>query len=276
MGIKNVFGTERPLIGALHFPPLPGFDGYTSMEEILNFSLTNARILEKAGFDAIIVENNYDVPHKITVGEETVTAMERLAGDIASHITIPIGVSVLWNSYKEAFRIAKKVGAKFIRVPVFVDDVETSYGKIFGNADDVVKSREELNAGDVLIFTDIQVKHAKLLSVRPISDSAKEAVKKGSDGLIITGKWTGDAPSTDDLQSVRKVVGEDFPIIIGSGATKENIKILLNYASGVIVGTALKDTDVASRKIHVNLVEPYIPISKEKSFEFSKSFREVL
>lgn len=274
--IKDVFGTNRPLIGALHFPPLPGFEGYTSMDEILKFSLKNAKILEEAGFDAIIVENNYDIPHKITVGKETVTAMKELTKEIGKCISIPVGVSVLWNSYREAFEIAKESRATFIRVPVFVDDVKTSYGTVLGDAEDVISARKEQDAENVLIFTDIQVKHAKLLNKRPVSESARDAAEKGSDGLIITGKWTGDAPKTDDLRSVRSEVGNNFPVIIGSGATDNNIKILLKYASGVIVGTALKDTEETSREIHVNLVGPYIPISKQKSISFVKSFKEAL
>lgn len=51
--ITNPLNTNSLLIGALHFPPLPGFEGYTSLEEILKFSLQNAEKLEQAGFDSI-------------------------------------------------------------------------------------------------------------------------------------------------------------------------------------------------------------------------------
>lgn len=272
MDFINKLKEKHLLIGALHFPPLPGFEGFTSMEDVLKFSITNAETLEEAGFDSIIVENNYDLPHLITVQKETVEAMKYITANIMKRVSIPIGVSVLWNSYKEAFDIAQEVGGKYIRVPVFVDNVETSYGSIYGNPEDVIKAKKEIGKNKVLVFTDIQVKHSKLLNVRPIEESAKEAIMKGSDALIITGKWTGDSPKMDDLKDVRNSVGEDFPIIVGSGATKDNMNDLMRYASGIIVGTAIKGYKELSKEISVNLVEPYIPIDSIKAREFVDSF----
>ncbi|OGC47689.1 hypothetical protein A2886_02845 [candidate division WWE3 bacterium RIFCSPHIGHO2_01_FULL_42_13] len=271
--LSDALGTNRTLIGALHFPPLPTFEGFTSLEEVLEFSLKNAEKLEKAGFDSIIVENNYDLPHLIKVGPETISVMKYLTKEIMKQVSIPIGISVLWNSFGAAFEIAKETNAKYIRVPVFVDRVETSYGKVIGEPEKVIEVRKNLNADDVLILADIQVKHSKLLNVRPISEAAKEAVEKGADGLIVTGNWTGDSPKMGDLKQVRLASGKDFPIIVGSGATKENIKSLMSVATGVIIGTDLKEFDVASREKHVNLVGPYTPISEKKAKEFVEAFR---
>lgn len=199
--------------------------------------------------------------------------MKFLTQQIVKHASIPVGVSVLWNSFEAGFKIAKASGGKYIRIPVFVDKVDTAYGRVVGEPDKVLSIRESLGASNILIFTDIQVKHSKLLNLRPIEDAAMEAVKKGSDGLIITGKWTGDSPKINYLESVRKHVGSSFPIIIGSGATKHNIGSLMKFASGVIVGTSIKDFKKALRKTHVNLVEPYVPISLEKSKSFAQAFR---
>ena len=272
--IIDIFKTEKPLIGALHFPPLLGYPEFTSMGEVLDFSLQNAKTLERAGFDAIIVENNYDVPHQIKVGPETVAAMTYLTDQITQAVSIPTGMSVLWNSFEAALSIAKVTGAQFVRVPVFVDQVKTSYGRIEGEPEKTTAFRQKIGAEDVLLFTDIQVKHSKLLNVRPIGEAAVETKQKGADAVIVTGKWTGDAPKLDDLRETRQAVGVDFPIIIGSGATVENINHLLQYADGVIVGTALKAEPIKSKEEQVNLVEHNVPINLEKSKLFTEKFRK--
>jgi predicted TIM-barrel enzyme len=88
-------------------------------------------------------------------------------------------------------------------------------------------------------MADIHFKHSKLLSRYSLVQSARLAIKKGADALIVTGKWTGDAPDFQELKSLRKAIG-DFPIFTGSGADKKNIKEILQFANGVIVSTSLK------------------------------------
>lgn len=254
MDLQKIFKTKRPLIGMVHLAPLLGVKDAPSIEENLKMSLKNALILKNAGYDAIIIENNYDLPHDIFVKPNVVASFTYIAQKIKEKINIPIGLSVLWNDYYTALSIAKIINAKFVRVPVFVDKVRTNYGEITGDAQSVINFRELINANEVAILTDIQVKHSELLNVRPIKESAIEAIQKGSDGLIITGKWTGDAPKTEDLEEVRNNVGT-FPIFIGSGASLENIHILTKYADGIIIGTAIKAGENVDVKKNVNLRE---------------------
>ncbi len=263
----KVFKTDKPVIGMVHFMPLLGYEGYSGIETVLNKALYDLRALEKGGVDGILIENNYDVPHKIFVEPETIACMTYLVKEIINKTDLPVGVSVLWNDYKTALSVAKVCGGRFVRIPVFVDNVETNYGKIFGVAEDVIAYRKKIKAENVLLFTDIHVKHAKLLSKYSITESAEKAIQKGSDALIVTGKWTADAPLMDDLRRVREKVG-NFPILIGSGASKENVKKLLSFADGVIVGTSLKTgTD---QKKNVNIRTYTERINKRKVKEFVK------
>lgn len=260
----------------VHFPPLPEYKDFPGMEKCLEKSLNDTKTLEEGGVDAIMVENNYDTPHKEFVNPNVAEAITSLTQKISEAISIPLGINILWNDYKSALSIAKICGAKFVRVPVFVDSVETQYGRIFAAPEKVLSFRKEAEAENVAIFTDIHVKHAKMLEEKTISESASEAVKKGSDGLIITGKWTGDAPDVSDLEEARKAIGKNFPILIGSGATKDNVKNLLQYADGVIVGTALKTGAVRSKEEEVNLKPWEEKINLEKTREFVKAFRDSL
>ena len=54
---------EKISIGMVHTLPLPGsYRGKYTMEEIVERAVSDARILEAAGFDAIVVENLNDGP----------------------------------------------------------------------------------------------------------------------------------------------------------------------------------------------------------------------
>lgn len=270
--IKTIFKTKRPIIGAIHFMPLLGYKNYQGLDKILNVALRDLKALEEGGVNGIIVENNYDVPHKIFVDPETIVCMTYLTTEIVKRTKLPVGVSVLWNDYKAALSIAKISGGKFIRVPVFVDDVKTQYGDVFGEPDKVIKYRNMIKADKIVILTDIHVKHAKLLSKFSLEESTKNAIREGSDAIIVTGAWTGDEPSLDDLKSVR-TAADNFPVFIGSGATENNIEKLMQYADGVIVGTSLK-TGKKNKK-HVNIKGETERIDLAKVKKFVKKFRKV-
>lgn len=258
--IENLFGTRHPVIGAVHFLPMLGYGNFT-VDEVYERAKQDLQALEQGGADGVIFENNYDVPHKISVEPETVAEMTMLITRLRQDTKLPIGVSVLWNDYKAALSIAKMSGAEFVRVPVFVDDVRTNYGDVTGNPEAVTKYREQIGAENVLLFTDIHVKHSQVLNADTIEASAKKAITAGSDGLIVTGKWTGDAPDMNDLQRVRENVGE-FPIILGSGVSDENVASLFRLADGAIVSTSLKEGDNDTQEVNI---KPYTRrISEER------------
>lgn len=239
--LDKIFKKDKNIIiGAIHFPPLFGYKDFPGLDIALKITLKDLKSFEDGGADGIIIENNYDVPHKIFVDKETVEMMTHLGREIKKVSKIPIGVSVLWNDYKAALFIAKEIGAQFIRIPVFIDKVKTNYGEVFGDPKDVFDYRKKIRAENIALFTDIHVKHAELLEKKTIQESATEAIESGSDALIITGKWTGQAPILDDLIAVRNTV-KDFPILIGSGIDKKNIKKLFKYVNGAIVSTSLKE-----------------------------------
>lgn len=253
---------SKKLIGALHYPPLLGYPDFPGYEIAFKNALYDLQALENGGIDAIIVENNYDIPHKAFIAPQTAECMKILTQRLQKHTKLPMGISVLWNDYKTAFSIAKELGLSFIRVPVFVDDVETSYGKMFGNPKDVIATRKILKAEDIAIFADIHVKHSTVISKHSIEESAKRAIKEGADALIVTGKWTGDAPDLDKLTAVRKAVG-DFPIFCGSGIDETNVAELFKIADGAIVSTSLKEGSTDTKQINM---KPYdARISEEKT-----------
>jgi membrane complex biogenesis BtpA family protein len=268
--LETIFGTKKPIIGVIHLSPLLGFAGFDGINNVLDMALTDLNEFEKGQISGIIIENNYDLPHKINVSPETIASMTFIVTEISKRTNLPIGLSVLWNDYKAALSIAKVTSAKFVRIPVFVDRVITDFGEIIGEPDKVIEYRTKISADDIALFVDIQVKHARMFEPKPLYISAKQAILAKADALIITGKWTGDAPSLERLKEVRDYV-EDFPILIGSGASKENIVELLNYADGAIVSTSLKTGEKLSPELERNLKPFYERIDHKKVIELMRS-----
>lgn len=249
--LKKIFKKDKNIIiGAIHFPPLLGYANFPGFEMALKNALKDLAAFEKGGVDGIIFENNYDIPHKTFVDSSVVASMTYLGEQIKKATKLPLGVSILWNDYYTALSIAKILNLQFIRIPVFVDKVKTDYGIIRGRAKKIIKYRKAINAENVALFTDIHVKHAKLLSKNNIIASAKLAVKNHSDAIIVTGKWTGQSPSLEELKLLRNSIGS-FPILVGSGTDKNNIKSLLKYADGAIVSTSLKSGDEVHGEVNI-------------------------
>lgn len=254
---------ENIIIGAIHFPPLFGYKDFPGLDIALKNALYDLKAFEDGGVDGIIIENNYDLPHKVKVEQGTINMMIQLGREIRKMTKLPIGVSVLWNDYEAAFSIAKSIEGQFVRVPVFIDDVVTDYGEIYANPEKVIECRKKLDAEEIALFTDIHVKHAKLLKENTIEESAVEAIKRGSDAIIITGKWTGDAPNLTELKNVRNAIGS-FPILIGSGTDESNVKDLLQYADGVIVSTSLKEGERVDDEVNVKPYQKRVQLNKVK------------
>lgn len=223
----------------IHLETLPDYKGHKDMSHVTDKALQDAKVLEQGGVDEILMENMYDHPHTEKISQKTISAFTQAAKEVVNQVKVPVGVCVLWNDYKAGLKIAKVAGALFIRVPVFVDKFKTDAGIITGTPDDVILFRKQIKAENIKIMTDIHVKHSVMLTKRTIEESAKHALSKGSDALIITGKVTGDAPVLDDLRRVRTAC-PNAKIMVGSGTTPDNIKDIAKYADSAIVGTYFK------------------------------------
>ncbi|MGH9322016.1 MAG: BtpA/SgcQ family protein [Vicinamibacteria bacterium] len=252
------------LAGMLHLPPLPGSPlRRSSLDSIEERLLGEARILEEAGFDALVLENFGDVPFfKDRVEPVTIAAMTRLAVGVRREASgLRLGINVLRNDAEAALSVAFAVEAQFIRVNVHVGATATDQGVIEGRAAKTVRLRAALGA-EVEIWSDVQVKHGKSLAHASIEDEADDAVKRGlADALIVSGRATGEAASFDDVRRVKEL-GLQVPVYVGSGVTEENVKALLDVCDGVIVGTSLKEGGRTTNAIDRDRARTFVEIAR--------------
>jgi membrane complex biogenesis BtpA family protein len=239
---KEVFGSEKPVFGMVHLPPLPGSPNYgNSMEDVINHALFDSQVLVENGVTALIVENLGDYPYyPVTQEPETVAAMTRVALEIKKkYPDTLLGINVLRNSWKSAIAIAYLVGAQFIRLNVLTDVMATDQGLIVGEAHLALRYRKYLGADNVLLFCDLYSKHAAPLAARDLRTVASEMVGRGmADAIIISGPETPVPPLKEDILQVRQAV-PDVPIILGSGITTEVCDIV-SLADGVVFGYGSK------------------------------------
>jgi hypothetical protein len=228
----------RALFGMIHLRALPGSPLFTSLDEVIEAAIADARAIRDGGCDGFAIENYGDRPFtRGRVEAETVAAMTWVLRAVLAEVPMPFGVNVLRNDVRSALAIAAVCGASFVRVNVHTGAFVTDQGVIEGDAYATLRARASL-APSCLIFADYLVKHAT-----PLGDvSAADLRERGlADALIVTGAATGAAADPSRLRSLRSQV--DAPLLIGSGLNAENAHQFAD-ADGAIVGTSLKTDGV--------------------------------
>jgi hypothetical protein len=248
--MSDLFGEGKLFIGVVHLPPLPGSPRWAgSMKLVLDQAGEEARILEAAGADGIIVENFGDAPFRIGLVEPvTVAAMTRAVERVRQATRLPIGVNMLRNDARSALGVAVATGAQFIRVNIHYGIMAADEGLVEGAAYETLRHRQALGA-DVKILADVLVKHAVPLGEVDLALLARETAYRGlADGLIVTGPVTGQPAESNDVLIARQAV-PDRLLLVGSGVDLGNAHRLLKHADGAIVGTSLKRDGLVSNPI---------------------------
>ena len=241
MDLTPIFKTANPAIGVIHLLPLPTSPRWQGdLKAIISRAEQEATALAAGGMHGLIVENFFDAPFpKSQVDPVVVSAMTVVVQRLSQLVPLPIGVNVLRNDARSAIAIAACTGASFIRVNVLTGVMATDQGLIEGQAHDLLRYRRELGA-DVKIFADVLVKHAQPLGEPDVKTAVQETIQRGlADGVILSGGMPGSPPSLADLTMAKAAAGET-PVLIGSGASLDNISQLIRAADGAIVSSSLK------------------------------------
>lgn len=233
---------KKSIVGMIHVAALPGTPVYGGkFEPILESAIREAEIYRDAGIDIIEVENMHDTPYlNRNVGPEITAAMTLLTYEVKRASGLPVGVQVLAGANREAIAAAFVSGADFIRAEGFVFSHVADEGLMNGSAAELLRYRKAIGAENVAVFTDIQKKHSShaITSDIAIDTYAQAAEFFRADGVIVTGKATGDPADLEELRCTKAAV--KIPVLIGSGVTFENVEPYLQYADGLIVGSWFK------------------------------------
>ena len=258
------FEAETPVIGVVHLPPLPGAPASDDdRHAIRERAIADATALEDGGADGVIVENFGDAPfYPDNVPPHVVADMTALTDAVAGSVDVPVGVNVLRNDARAALSVAAATHADFVRVNVHVGAAVTDQGVIEGQAHETLRFRDRIDA-DVAICADVGVKHAAPVADRDLAVEASDAVERGlADAVIVSGDRTGDRTALEDVRQVQDSVGEEVPVLVGSGVTAASAAGVLDVADGAIVGTALKEDGVTTNPVDEERARELIDAAK--------------
>lgn len=236
------------IIGMVHVRALPGTPkSVLSVQQLVDIACQEASVYSSAGLDGICIENMFDTPYvkEADSGPETATVMTRVASEVrkVTPASMPVGVQLLAGQNRAAIAVALAAGLQFIRAEGFVFGHLADEGLFDACAGPLLRYRRQMGVHqEVAILTDIKKKHSShsITADVDIVETAKAAVFFDSDGLIITGRETGDSPNLDEVSSVRSAL-PDHPIIVGSGVTEGNVgQFAKAGVSAAIVGSYFK------------------------------------
>jgi membrane complex biogenesis BtpA family protein len=259
--LEDLFGVAKPVIGMVHLWPLPGAPSYTGygMQKIIDHALRDAEALVQGGVNGLMVENMWDLPYRVgmAVQVEAATAQAVAAAEVVKNFPLPVGINVIHNGGVVCLAIALASQARFIRVCIFTGARVWDTGEFdHGCAAELTRKRTELHAEHVHFFCDVDKKHSVGFPGIDLATHIQWTEFYGGDALIVSGRMTADAPVLDDVREARRLATR--PILIGSGASDENIGSLLQYADGVIVGSSLKKDSVMENPVDTARVRRFM------------------
>jgi membrane complex biogenesis BtpA family protein len=266
--LKRMFGVEKPILGMVHFPPLPGsplYDESGGIQKIRDTAMRDAEALTKAGFDGISFSNEGDRPYLPHVDKTTVAVMSSVISEVASHFKVPFGLSVLADP-EAAIAIGTATGAHYVRIFlswVFVGD----WGIVDPGAGALQRFRRNSFGMKTKVFANISG-HTEPLGGRSLKDIAAGAVKFGlADALCLAGTTAGSPVSEEDLTQAR-AGSFGVPVIAGTGVNIDNLERMLRLCDGAIMGTSVK--------IDGDTFKPVDPMKASAFMQKAKSVRETM
>ena len=235
---------RKSLIGMVHVGALPGTPwASSSPTELIRRAVAEAIVLDRAGFDGLIIENMHDRPYiHGEHGPETIAVMTAVAMAVrAATPRLACGIQILSGGNREALAVALAAGLSFIRCENFVFAHVADEGLLHrAEAGPLLRYRRSIGAEHIAVLCDIKKKHAShaLTADLAIGDVAHGAEFFGADGVIVTGVATGQPTDPDDVAQARAATR--LPVLVGSGVTPESVADLFRHADALIVGSYVK------------------------------------
>ncbi len=242
------FGVVLPVIGAIRLPPLPDRPGSPGLTALIDHACADLAALRDGGADGALLVNEHDQPHRLRAQPETISSMSRILRAIMEERgDLVVGCQVLLNDPIASLALARTSGADFIRCDHFVDPMQRpEYGPMMIDPDGLIAYRREIDAQDILILADIQVRNAQMLEQRSLRESARQACLHLADAVIVTGTEPGVPPADSDVHDALAGIDAsnlNVPLLIGGGLQLGNATSFLSVSDGAIVGTGIARDD---------------------------------
>ena len=227
----STMGRTHKVTGVIHLPPFGA--GRTEIDKLERWLLEQMSLHVEGGFDSMMIQDQ--TPGE-RAGLKTVTVLAALGRAVKRTFPqLSLGIILEANDPAAALHVANACGADFVRQKVFIGAMVKAGGLITGCAAEAWKARQELDR-PVKIFTDIYDRTGVPLGPLPVEVAAGQALKYGSDGLILTGK---DFSETLEMADRVKSRFPNAAVYLGGGITEANAEEALGHSDGMIVSSCL-------------------------------------
>lgn len=256
MTLTSFVGVAKPLVAMIHLPPLPGAANYegTAVREIARSSAAEARLLEEAGFDGVMLQNTHDRPARIRLPTGTVAALAAIASAVREAVAFEVGVNAHKNDAEAALAVATSSGASFVRIKVLVGAVIGPEGIVEGSAERALDVRRDY-AGGIEIWADLYELTSWPVAATSIENLADLTTRFGhADRLIVTDPTV----EASRVAAERARSSSTLPVLIGGRTTAANIEEALSSSDGVIVGTHLRLSDRTDQPLDPAKVDAFM------------------
>lgn len=231
----SLFDVEKPIMAMIHLK------GESAEEKIEIAKLEIDQLIEN-GIDAVIIENYFGTPEVV----------EKVLNYIyQERKNIVYGVNVL-DDDKKAFELAVKYDVKFIQLDSVAGHLELEADAAFH--DWITNARKETAA---FILGGVRFKYQPYLSGRSLEEDLKIGMDR-CDAIVVTGEGTGLETDITKIKEFRRIMGNDFPLVVGAGITADNLDDQLDVADAAIVGSYLKDTYKDNGNVSVEHVRHFM------------------
>ncbi|MEK4484285.1 BtpA/SgcQ family protein [Psychrobacillus sp. FSL H8-0484] len=215
----SLFNVNKPILAMIHLK------GESNEEKVEIAKLEIDQLIDN-GVDAVIIENYFGPPEVV---EEVLSYVYQ------NRKNIIYGVNVLDND-KKAFELAVKYDVKFIQLDSVAGHLHLDEDREFDEW--ITNARKQTNA---FVLGGVRFKYQPYLSGRTLEEDLTIGMTR-CDAIVVTGEGTGLETDITKIKEFRRIMGNDFPLVIGAGLTADNFKEQLEVADAAIVGSYLKDT----------------------------------
>lgn len=240
MWMKEMFGTDKPVIGLVHLhamPTDPKYDAQSGVEGVLEAARFDLNALQEGGIDGVLFCNEFSIPYTPNVRTVTVACMARIIGELKPLIQVPFGVCVASDAMK-GFDLAAAVGADFIR-----EVLHGAFAGVYGVKDiscgDVERHRYEVGCGKIKTMTAVIPEGCEQLAKRPLKEVVKTLTfNLNPDTLLVYSSNPGSVIDIDMVKEIKAV--SDTPVFASNGVKPETVEEILSVCDGCIVATGIK------------------------------------
>ncbi|MDA9189556.1 hypothetical protein N9O57_01100 [bacterium] len=240
--LDKIFKVKKPIMAALFLELPTKLDNKVEIQKTIDWGISQIKILERQKVDSILWEFSFGGIMSPSVTPKALDVMVHIINSISKYETdIILGVEILWHFPYATIELAKRTSAKYIRLDFFSDPMTAGGTIVPMEAEKIIAFKNTIGASDLIIFTDVQVKYAKMIdSSTSMTESTLLALSKGSNGLIVSGRKSGHPPELKKVEET-KIAAKSYDVILGSGTNSVNIIPFLQFADGAIVGSSISE-----------------------------------